>query len=67
MAWSEVKRVDSWANGSMWLSVLVSHISRESRMKDCLDYALARAAAWWTETRVPGGLQSVLEERRCEW
>jgi hypothetical protein len=67
MAWSEVKRVDSWANELMWLSVLVSHTTEESRTTGCLDYALARAAAWWIETREPGDLRGVLEERRCEW
>jgi hypothetical protein len=51
-------------NVAFWV---VSHRTEESRTTDCLDYALARAAAWSTETREPGELRSVLEKSRCEW
>jgi hypothetical protein len=45
---------------------VVSHMTEKSRRNDCLDYALARAEAWWTmtETREPG---RVLEKSCCEW
>jgi hypothetical protein len=53
--------MDGWMDVAFWV---VSHMTEESRTNDYFDYALARAEAWWSETREPG---RVWEERCCEW